>query len=201
MNVRLGVNESAHAAALPSQPLPWQALSQTIITGFVRPDGTRYTTLPDVFVYRRPIAQDRGSVSIALDGPPVLIVEVASESTYESDLDLVTGKGWTYAHGGVHEYLVIDPRGLFLSDHIRAWRLEGGVYQAWGADERGRWQSQEIAVAFGVEEEWVTVYSSPDRRQLREGEIMATLAAKDAELADLRRRLAQHEQTEATGNT
>jgi Uma2 family endonuclease len=179
----------------PGQPVPWQALSQTMITGFARPDGSRYTTLPDVFVYRRPIAQDRGSLSLILDGPPVLIVEVASESTYASDLDLDAGKGWSYAHAGVREYLVLDPAGLFLPELVRAWRLEAGEYQPWTPDAAGRWQSQALAIAFGVEDGLAAVYSTEGSRQLREGEISEALARKDAELAELRRRLEELERS------
>jgi hypothetical protein len=40
------INELAHAAAAPGQPVPWQALSQTMLTGFRRPDGSRYQRCP-----------------------------------------------------------------------------------------------------------------------------------------------------------
>ncbi|HWE64228.1 MAG TPA: Uma2 family endonuclease [Chloroflexota bacterium] len=200
MNMRWGINKIAHAAVAPGQPVPFQALSQTMIIGFSRPDGTRYTTLPDVFVYPHPIAQDRGSLTLALDGPPVLIIEVASESTYDSDLDLERGKGWTYARAGVREYLVIDPTGLYLPEQIRAWRLEAGAYQPWLPDERGYWQSRELPIAIAVEEGLAAIYSSAGRRQPREGEIATSLdqmaeelARKDAEIAELRRRLEQTE--------
>lgn len=219
MNVRLGINESARASVEPGQPVPWQALGQTMILGFVRPDGTRYTTLPDVFVYPHPMDLDRASLSIPLDGPPALVIEVASESTYDSDLDLQAGKGWTYAHGGVREYMVLDPTGHFLPEHIRAWRLEGDAYQPWLPDDRGRWQSREIGIAIAVEEEWAVVYTRDGERQLGEGEINVTLrqhreelgatrealgttreqltairaelARKDAELSELRRQLGE----------
>jgi hypothetical protein len=222
MNVRLGINELAAAVALAGQPIPWHALSQTMIIGFQRPDGTAYTTLPDIFVYRLRIAAHRGSVAIALDGPPVLIVEIASESTYASDIDLVRGKGWTYANGGMREYLVLDPTGLFLPEHGRAWRLMEGAYQPWQPDEQGRWHSQELPVAFAVEDGSAGVLGSTGQRQLREGEISGILAQtrdviaqqqetiaqqgstlvqqqealrqKDAELHELRRRLAQFEE-------
>src|SRR5207302_11121317 len=96
INLRWGINEVASGLRAPGQPAPWQALSQTIVTGFMRPDGSRYKTLPDVFVYRHHIEQSRGSVAIVVDGPPVLIIEVLSESTYDVDLDLERGKGYSY---------------------------------------------------------------------------------------------------------
>jgi Uma2 family endonuclease len=191
INLRLGINEIAHTVATPGQPVPWQALSQTMVTAFTRRDGTRYTTLPDVFVYRQPIAPDRGSVSVLIDGPPALIIEVASESTYDSDLDVTSGKGWSYANGGVGEYLVIDPAGLFLSEPARGWRLVDRQYQTWEPDGGGIWWSEVIAVGFGVADGIATVYDRARRPQPREGEIASELARKDEEIAELRRRLGE----------
>lgn len=194
MNVRWGVNEVAHALRAPDEAeLPFQALSQTMILGFIRPDGTRYTTLPDVFVYRRHIPLDRGSISLRTFGPPIVVVEVASESTYDADQDLESGKGWTYARGGVREYMVLDPTGVWVPELIQAWRLIEGVYQPWRAGADGRWHSQELPIAITVEDGSAAVYSSAGQRQMREGEITATLARKDQEIAALRRRLEQLE--------
>jgi hypothetical protein len=193
INIRLGINEIARLLASPSGPVPWQALTQTIITGFTRPDGSRYKTLPDVFVYRRPISQRRRSVALGVDGAPSLIVEVLSESTYEVDLDLAGGKGYSYAHAGVREYLTLDPTGEFLPEGVRAWRLEEGVYQPWEPDAQGRWRSAEIAVAIGLEGSQAAIYALEGRRQLREGEINEALAQREQELAELRLRLAQRE--------
>jgi Uma2 family endonuclease len=196
INVRLGINEVAHAAAVQGEPLPCQALTQTLITGFERPDGSRYDALPDVIVYCQAVNQDRGSLSVALDGPPVLILEVASESTYASDLDLVRGKAFSYARAGVKEYLVLDPTGIFLAEFGRGWRLLNGVYQPWRQDAQGRWQSQEFPLAFAVDNWLASVHESQTgRRLLHEGEITAALAQKDAEVAELRRRLEERDQS------
>lgn len=193
LNLRLGTNEVAQSLARPGGPPPWHALSQTLLTGMPRRDGTRYRTLPDVFVYRTPIDPQRGSLSLRLDGPPVLIVEVASESTYESDLDLVEGKAWSYAQAGVQEYLVIDPTGLFIPELIRAWQLEDGAYRPW-LPEEGRWHSRTIAVSFGVEDGVACVYGQDGSRQLQEGEISHAIEQRDEELERLRRRLARYEE-------
>jgi hypothetical protein len=183
MNLRWGINEVARLHRTPTQSLPWQALSQIALLGYERPDGSDYRTFPDVFVYRRPIDQNRGSVALALDGPPVLIIEVLSESMYATDLDLKRGKGYSYARAGVHEYLTLDPAGSFLAERVRAWRLVAGVYQPWEPDASGRWQSQEIAVALGLEGALATVYTRDGKRQLHEGEIAEELERRDAELA------------------
>jgi hypothetical protein len=206
-NLRLGINELARAAAGPNQAVPWQALSQTMLTGFSRPDGSRYVTLPDIFVYRRPMARDRGSLSILVEGPPALIVEVASESTYERDLDLAAGKAWSYAQASVGEYLLIDPTGLLLPAPARAWRLVEGQFQVWEPDAGGIWWSEQIPVGFGVADESALVYDRMRQPQPREGEITAMLThertmlaseraereRQEAENAKLRRRLEELE--------
>lgn len=69
INTRLGINEIAALLADPDDPAPWQALDQTMVIGMQRRDGSAYTTLPDVFVYRTPIDERRGSVSVVIDGP------------------------------------------------------------------------------------------------------------------------------------
>lgn len=200
-NVRWGINEVAACETAPGGAAPWQALSQTMITGLARPDGSRYTVLPDVFVYPRQMDLYRGSIPFETEGPPALVVEVASDSTYDSDLDLRAGKGWSYAHAGVREYLVLDPTGAYVPERGRGWRLSGRVYVPWRPDERGRWQSEVIGVALAVEGDLVSVYRRDGERQLREGEVQAALARgrellarRDAELAREREVRAQRDE-------
>ncbi len=204
MNLRWGLNEAAQLRAAPGQDRPWQALSQTMVTGFERPDGSRYKTLPDVFVYRQPIDQNRGSLAVGVDGPPILIIEVLSESTYDSDLDIARGKGYAYARAGVHEYLALDPNGAFIAEGGRAWRLVDGVYQPWERDSDGRWRSARIPIAIGLEGLLATVYTDDGQRMLHEGEIareqariQEELARKDAELERLRRLLDEQQEKRA----
>jgi Uma2 family endonuclease len=179
-NLRWGINELATVHQPAGQPLPWEASTQLLITGCKRPDGSYLRVLPDVFVYPHEANPYRGSWSIAVDGPPVLIIEVLSGSTQENDLDLGRGKGYSYAQAGVREYLTLDPTGEYLPEQGRGWRLVEGVYQPWERDTNGRWRSEGIAAAFGVAGAQVTVYGREGRRMLREGEV-------EAELARLRR--------------
>ncbi len=176
MNLRWGINEIARLHTAPGAEVPWQALSQTIVLGFARADGSRYKTLPDVFVYRHPIDQSRGSLTVGLDGAPALIIEVLSESTYDVDLGLEEGKAYSYAHAGVHEYLALDPTHAYVPEGGRAWRLEQGVYQPWEPDADGRWRSAQIDIAIGLEGAMATVYTREGGRQLHEGEVGAELA-------------------------
>jgi len=193
-NLRVGLNEVASALAPLGGAAPWQALSQTIVMGFTRHDGSRYRALPDVFVYRQPIDERRASLSVQRDGPPVFIVEVVSDSTHESDLDLTYGKGFSYAHAGVSEYLALDSTGDIIPERLRGWSLLNGVYHPRPVDDQGRWHSRETGVSIGLDGVRVAVYAPDGRRQLREGEVArelarrdAELARRDAELAELRR--------------
>jgi putative restriction endonuclease len=195
-NLRWGINEVARLNREPGQLVPWKALSQIALLGCVRPDGSAYRTYPDVFVYPRPIEPDRGALTLAVDGPPVLIIEVLSESTYEADIDLVRGKGYSYARAGVREYLALDPTGAFLPEQGHGWHLVDGVYRSWEPDATGRWQSAEIAVAIGLEGTLATVYTREGKRLLHEGEVEEELARRDetitrqaAEIEELRRQL------------
>ena len=188
-NLRWGINEAARLGLSPGQPDRWHALTQIALLGCRRPDDSTYRTYPDVFVYPRPVDPGRGSLTVEVDGPPVLVIEVLSESTYEADLDVVRGKGYSYARAGVPEYLALDPIATFLPEGIRAWRLVGGVYHPWSPGADGRWHSEQVAVAIGLEGIWATVYTRDGRRILREGEVERELAQLREELEQLRRRL------------
>ncbi|HWE62056.1 MAG TPA: Uma2 family endonuclease [Chloroflexota bacterium] len=180
ISLRTGINEEAHRVS-GGEPVPWQAISQIMYLGCERPDGSPYTVYPDVCVFPRAMDRTRGSYSLAQDGPPVLIVEVASDSTYHVDLNLERGKGWSYAHVGVAEYLVLDPTELFVPGLGRGWRLAQGVYVPWERDETGRWRSGMIGIALGVADGLAAVYGVDGRRQLREGEVIPALEAQRIE--------------------
>ena len=182
VNTRWGINEAAQMARVSEQPAPWEALDQIVLLGFRRADGSRYKTMPDVFVYRQRIEPMSGSLSLEEEGPPLLVIEVLSEATYRADLDMERGKGYSYARAGVREYLTIDPSGQFLAEGIRAWRLMDGVYRPWQADGAGRWQSEEIDVAFALEGVMATVYTLQGQRILREGEVHLELAQREREV-------------------
>ena len=207
INLRLGINELAHAAVQPGLPVPWHALSQTVLLGCRRRNGTDYSTMPDVFVYKKPIDPDRGSVSLESDGPPALIVEVASPSTFAKDLDCEAGKAWSYEQAGIREYLVVDPTGRFVPTLVWARRLIEGRYRTWEPGADGLWWSEEIPIGIGVANGAVTVYDRAGGSMLREGELLTSIAfaraettraqaeaaQARAEAAELRRRLADLE--------
>ena len=186
-----GINEAAAVTTPEGAPLVWQAGGQTMIRSFRRPDGSAYTTLPDVFVYRHPWDDTRRSLNLPDDGPPVLIIEVLSEETYQSDLDLRDGKGYSYRQAGVREYLTLDPTHQYAPNGGLGWRLEGGMYQPWPRDAMGRFVSRELPLAFGLEGARAAVYMADGHRLLREGEVERVLREHDRQR---RLELAEHEQ-------
>ncbi len=192
-NLRIGLNEAAHAAAGPGQPAPWFAYSQTILRGFRRRDGSRLWTLPDVFVLDHEVDERRRSLHVRRDGVPWLIIEVASDTTADADLDLEEGKGYVYARAGVAEYMVIDPTGEWVPEGVRAWQLQGGRYQPWTPEADGRWHSRQIAAQIALEGAMAGVFTPRGRRMPREGEIYGELIQRERELAQRAEELARRD--------
>lgn len=201
VHVRVGIVGAARLYKTEEVPVPWTVQTQLLFLGCRRPDGSEYRTYPDFFVFAKDMDPFRGSFSIAQDGPPVLVVEVLSESTYEADLDLVRGKGYSYARAGIKEYLTIDPTYTMLPEGIRAWRLQGTAYRPWRADRDGRWQSEQIPVAIALEGILATVYTRDGRRMHREGDAEEELVRQGTELdqreVELRDEQALRERAEA----
>jgi hypothetical protein len=191
--LRWGINQAAQLHKTAGHVVPWKATNQLPFVGCKRPDGTAYRTFPDVFVFPRPIDPLRGLFTLRVDGPPVLIIEILSPTTFKADLDLECGKPFSYAQAGVREYMAIDPTGAYLAEGIRAWRLEDNRYQPWEADAKGRFQSTSIAVAIGLEGMITTVYTHQGWAMPHEGEIEAALAQRDAEVAQRDAALAQRD--------
>ncbi|MGI8915228.1 MAG: Uma2 family endonuclease [Chloroflexota bacterium] len=156
--------------------------------------------MPDLYVYRQALDLRRSSLSLEHDGPPLLVIEVLCPTTFRADLDLEHGKGYSYAQGGVREYLTLDPTGEFADyrpEQGRAWRLEGSRYRPWRPDRRGRWVSAQLGIAIAMEGAQAAVYAPDGRRQLREGEVHRALAREiarreEAHAREVARRADEH---------
>ncbi len=197
LTLRSGINEAAAVAVPEGTAVPWQAGGQTMIRQFRHPDGSAYTTLPDVFVYLHPWDDARRSLNVPEDGAPALVIEILSKETYENDLDLERGKGYSYRQAGVREYLTLDPQYRYAPEGGLGWRLEQGEYRPWRRDAVGRWASRVIPLAFGLEGARAAVYLPDGRRLLREGEVERAVRRQQqqalAEQERLRQIVAEHD--------
>ena len=102
----------------PDRGLPWLVGNQLMLL-IPRQVGRSYNPSPDIMVHPTLGDVERTSLNVAIDGPPVLIVEVASPSTSPSsdlNLDSPSGKPGAYAAIGVLEYLVFDPTGQMIGE-------------------------------------------------------------------------------------
>jgi hypothetical protein len=199
ITLRTGINEAAALATPEGSPALWQAGGQTLVRNHLRKDGSAYTTLPDVFVYLHPWDDARRSLNLPDDGPPALVIEVLSEETYRSDLNLEEGKGYSYARAGVREYLTLDPTYAYSPDGGQGWRLADGVYLPWPRDGAGRWGSMVVPLSFGLEGARAAVYASDGHRFLREGEVERTLRVQEHRLEqEIRERRAAEALAEQT---
>ena len=196
-NLAMGINMAERVGRKQEEPSLWRALTQLEYLGCKRPDGSSYRTYPDIFVFRHNIDPLRGSFTLEIDGPPVLIIEVLSEWTYRADTNLERGKGYSYGHAGAPEYLVIDPTCAMLREGIRGWRLNGETYRPWEPGEDGRLYSEQIPVAFALEGALARVCLRDGRPMPREEEVVRALAEKDDALAREReQRSKDHEELE-----
>ncbi len=182
----------------------WGAGNQMRVEGLTRRDGTLYTPMPDILVHPHPIAPDVPTITLAVDGPPWLVIEVASRSTVAAD---VGEKGATYARAGVQEYLVFDPTAHLLDrrgTQVRAWRLQGTGFTPWQPTADGLWHSTSIGVSFQPQGVLLGIYDRhgvfmPPYSQERRRRLAAERRAADVErrAADVERHAADVEQRAA----
>lgn len=133
----------------PERGAPWGVGSQISLLGMVKNDGTAYDPMPDVFVHPRPVDPAWSSLSLLDDGPPLLVIEVASPSTVARD---VGDKADAYFRAGVREYLVFDTTGDLLGgSQVWARRAGPGGIVPWHADGRGWWWSEAVGVYLAPE--------------------------------------------------
>src|SRR5262249_39049673 len=116
---------------------------------------------------------------------PILVVEVASPTTWEDDLG---EKAATYARGGVPAYLVFDVSGELLPRPVLAWHLRpegGGTLAPWAPEEDGRWHTA-LGVALAREGRLVRAYDPA-------GMALPTLAEAEARRREAEARAREEE--------
>ena len=138
---------------------PWHIGDQLTLIG-QKPDGKPWRPAPDVSIHPRLGPQPRPDLDVRVEGPPALVVEAASASTWHYDVSLEStrrgkrqaGKRFGYLILlGIPEYLVFDPHAEFLEGQVQAWRRVGEVIQAWEPDADGRYHSRELGISFQPE--------------------------------------------------
>lgn len=161
--------------------LPWFVGNQ--IRMIVHRAGQRSLILsPDILIHPTLTAMSRDSILVAHDGPPALVIEVASPTTaVQRDLS-DDGKPAAYAALGVAEYLVFDPTGEFISDNLWARRLGPQGYIPWEPDPTdGRWHS-ELGIAFQPQSMLLRVYDQDGQLVPTDPEVREQLQQSTAEL-------------------
>lgn len=134
----------------PDRGLPWFIGNQLMLI-IPRQVGQPYRPSPDIMVHPTLGDIERTSLNVASDGPPVLIIEVASPSTsFSSDLNLDSpeGKPGVYASIGVSEYLVFDPTGQMIAEQVRGWRMGPAGSEPWPPETDGRRHSRALGIRF-----------------------------------------------------
>jgi Uma2 family endonuclease len=145
----------------PRRGLHWFIGSQLKI---VIPRGGNkapYQPYPDVLVHPTLTNTSRSSLILAVDGPPALVIAVASPATaVENDVNLVdpTGKPAVYERIGVAEYLVFDPAGDILGSQVWARHASPQGFVPWEPDATGRWHSAALGIALAPEGILLRVY-------------------------------------------
>lgn len=131
----------------------------------------------------------RSSLVLASDGPPALVIEVASPSTaVENDINLIApnGKPAVYERIGVSEYLVFDPAGDILGVPVWARRAGTGGFAPWEPEANGRWMSQALGIAFEPQGMLLRVYDQDGRPVPSTDELADRVEELEAELRRLR---------------
>ena len=186
------------------QGWPWHVGNQLTLVAW-HPDGTRWRPIPDIMVHPQAGPARRGEMDAHGEGLPALIIEVASPSTYLSDVTVALptrerpdAKGYEYLALPLPEYLVFDPTGDLLPGQVRAWQVVKGQGQTWEPDAEGRYHSQTLNVSFRPDGFFLRVFDpagAPVPLDHESGDIIERLARRvdqsDAEMRAVMQRAEQ----------
>jgi Uma2 family endonuclease len=168
--------------------LPWFVGNQ--IRMVILRAGARAASLsPDILIHPTLGTGSRDSIIVAADGPPALVIEIASPSTAVGR-DLAEGtpkaKPAAYAALGIPEYLVFDPVGEFVKARLWARKLGPHGYIPWEAEADGRWHSA-LGIAFAPQDAFLRVYD-------QDGQLVPTGPELRHQIAEQERRIAERDQ-------
>lgn len=161
--------------------LPWFVGNQMRI--IIHRVGQRSLSLsPDILVHPTLGTGSRESILVVADGPPALVIEIASPSTAAGrDLDeaSASAKPAAYAALGIPEYLVFDPTAAFVKALLWARKLGPHGYAPWEPESDGRWHSA-LGISFLPQSSLLRVYD-------QDGELVPT----GPELREYNRRMSE----------
>lgn len=180
----------------PRRGLPWFIGNQLKVVVPRQGNKASYMPYPDILVHPTLMNTSRSSLILAVDGPPALVIEVASPSTAEeNDVNLLspTGKPRVYETIGVKEYLVFDPAGDIIGTQVWARRASAGAYVPWEPGADGRWVSEALGIAFQPQGVLLRVYDQGGRPVPVTEELADLVEARDRQLAEQNRRVAEME--------
>ncbi|HEY8600447.1 MAG TPA: Uma2 family endonuclease, partial [Thermomicrobiales bacterium] len=178
----------------PRRGLPWFIGNQ--IKMIVPRQGSRapYMPSPDILVHPTLTNTSRTSLILATDGPPALVIEVASPSTaWSSDLNLADprGKPGAYEAIGIPEYIVFDPTAELLGDQLWARRLGPDGYEPWEPTTEGRWISRALGgIAFVPQGVLLRIYDQNGKLVPTSEEMADLLDEREQRLAESERQIA-----------
>lgn len=171
---------------------PWHVGNQLTLIAW-HPDGSPWRPIPDIMVHPQAGSERRDDMDAATEGLPALIIEVASRTTYRSDVNVdpptskrPEAKGFEYLTWPLPEYLVFDPSEAYLPGQVRAWRVVEGRRQEWRPDADGRYQSRTLGVSFRPEGFFLRIFDPTGKPVLFDHEKADTIARLEQELAALR---------------
>lgn len=156
----------------------WHVSNQLVVL-MGKVSGKEWRPSPDVFVHTTAGPEPLVSLNVATHGVPEFVIEVASQSTWEYDLEL---KRRMYSRVGVEEYLVFDPTGEFLGAQVRAWRTTTGDFVPWTPEANGHWHSRVLDLSFRPEGLLLRVFD-------RDGSLVPTFDEQELRIAELEAKL------------
>jgi Uma2 family endonuclease len=160
--------------------LPWHVGNQHTLVARL-PNGKVWRPCPDIMVHPQAGRDLREEMNVSVDGPPSLVIEVVSPTTWRYDLDEVQGKPAGYLTIGVEECLLFDPLGTYLDPPCRGWRRRDGLVEEWLPDADGRYVSEALGVSFRPDEAFLRTYDLSGRLVPTRDELSSENAALRAE--------------------
>lgn len=163
----------------------WHVGDQLTLVGW-KPDGAPWRPSPDIMIHPLAGPTPREEIAVRDAGPPALIVEVVSRTTWTYDVDITGGKGFGYFFMGVPEYLVFDPQGMYVEGQCRAWRRAGNAVEGWEPVPDGRYESASLGISFRPDGDLLRVFDPEGHPVPYSYEKTRKIAALEKELARLR---------------